>query len=106
MGSSKLCTLHCRANAPLLTPGELSLMHSEVGSWQVDERGRLAKAFPLPNFADALALANRIGVVAEAEDHHPELTVAWGSLRVVTWTHSAGGLSANDFILAARIDEL
>ena len=67
---------------------------------------RLEREYRLPDFAAGLALVNRIGALAEAQDHHPDLLLAWGRVRITVWTHSVGGLSLNDFILAAHIDRL
>jgi 4a-hydroxytetrahydrobiopterin dehydratase len=72
----------------------------------VDGVAQLTKTYPLADFVSALDLANRIGALAEAEDHHPRLEVQWGSLVVAWWTHSIAGLHMNDFILAARCEEL
>ena len=64
------------------------------------------RRYRLPDFATGLALVNRIGALAEAQDHHPDLLLAWGRVEITLWTHSVGGLSRNDFILAAHIDRL
>ena len=66
------------------------------------ETERLAATFTFPDFAAALAFANRVGALAEAADHHPMLVVEWGRVRVCWWTHAIGGLHRNDFVLAAR----
>ncbi len=74
-------------------------------SWSDDGKA-LHRAITTPDFASALALANRIGELAEQQRHHPDLLVGWGRLRITLYTHAIGGLHQNDFILAARIDEL
>jgi 4a-hydroxytetrahydrobiopterin dehydratase len=73
---------------------------------QADGHDQLVKTFQFANFLEAVGFVNRITPVAEAEGHHPDLHVSWGRVRVVLWTHVAGGLTENDFILAAKIDEL
>lgn len=73
--------------------------------WSV-ERGRLVRAFKLADFAQALALVNRIGELAEARDHHPDLSLGWGRVGVELRTHSVDGLTAADFELAAAIEAL
>ena len=79
----------------------------DLTSWTLTRQGKgIAKEYRFKNFAEALAFANKIGVVAEAEGHHPDLTVSWGKVGVSLSTHSIGGLSENDFILAAKIDAL
>ena len=91
---------------PALAGTELAALSAELGaSWQV-EGGRLRRTWKLPDFASALALAVKLGMLAEKVDHHPDLHVAWGKLSVELWTHAIGGLSENDFILAAKIDAL
>lgn len=67
---------------------------------------RLAREFTFPDFQSALAFANRVGEIAEAMDHHPELWIAWGKVRVETWTHVTRGLTQKDFALAAAISML
>jgi len=68
--------------------------------------GRSWKTTEFDDFLTALAFTNRAGGVAEAEGHHPEITLTWGKATVSIWTHSIDGLSENDFILAARLDTL
>ncbi len=73
--------------------------------WRSEE-GRLRREYRLRGFGEPVALAVRIALLAEREDHHPELRLGYGHLEVELTTHSAGGLTRNDFILAAKIDEL
>jgi 4a-hydroxytetrahydrobiopterin dehydratase len=99
----------CRADAPKLSAAEISALLGELTSWQVlEEAGqkRLYKKFALANFEQALRLADSIGAFADDVDHHPRLVVEWGSLAVTWWTHKIDGLHRNDFICAARSDEL
>jgi len=74
--------------------------------WKVLEDHRIEGTFEFDDFLTALAFTNRAGGVAEAEGHHPEITLTWGKATVSIWTHSIDGLSENDFILAARLDTL
>jgi 4a-hydroxytetrahydrobiopterin dehydratase len=77
--------------------------------WEIREEAGipvLFKEFRFPHFASALAFANAVGALAEAEDHHPRLVVEWGRVEVAWWTHAIGGLHMNDFILAARSEAL
>jgi 4a-hydroxytetrahydrobiopterin dehydratase len=74
-------------------------------AWQVRD-DRLDRAFGFPTFAAAFGLATRIALLAEGQNHHPALEVAWGRL-TVTWTTDAiGGVSANDLIMAAKVDRM
>jgi 4a-hydroxytetrahydrobiopterin dehydratase len=102
------CTA-CRGDEPTLTDAEIAEMHPRVPEWQVVEREgikRLERVFRFPNFAQALAFTNRVGEQAEEEGHHPALLTEWGKVTVTWWTHKIGGLHRNDFIMAAKTDEL
>lgn len=74
--------------------------------WKVMGDERIEASFEFDDFLMALAFTNRAGGAAEAEGHHPEITLTWGKVTVRIWTHSIDGLSENDFILAARLDTL
>ncbi|MBI2278484.1 MAG: 4a-hydroxytetrahydrobiopterin dehydratase [Candidatus Brennerbacteria bacterium] len=78
----------------------------EVKGWGVIDAKKIRKEFAFSNFTQALAFANKIGEIAETEDHHPDLQLSWGKVVVELWTHAIGGLSENDFILAAKIDAI
>ncbi len=73
--------------------------------WELID-GALERTFAFPNFVDALAFANRVGELAEAENHHPELTVSWGATKVRWWTHTANGVTESDEHLAERCSAL
>jgi 4a-hydroxytetrahydrobiopterin dehydratase len=77
-----------------------------VPAWTVGEGKRIERTFRFPDFRSALAFANRVGAIAEAENHHPDLLVAWGKVGVTLTTHSAGGLTENDFAVAVLIDRI
>ena len=96
----------CEGGTPALTRGEIEPLAAQVETWKVEDGKRLTKAFKFKNFLEAVAFVNIITPVAEAEGHHPDLHVRWGEVRVILWTHAAGGLTENDFILAAKIDQL
>lgn len=73
--------------------------------WEVEGEEKLRRTYEKPDFATALELVNRIGAIAEAENHHPDLHLAWGKVGVEIWTHAIGGLSESDFVLAAKIEQ-
>lgn len=78
-----------------------------VPTWLLNETGtEISRRVATKNFTMSLALANQIGGVAESEGHHPDLTVSWGSLGIKLSSHAIKGLSENDFIMAAKIDQL
>jgi 4a-hydroxytetrahydrobiopterin dehydratase len=99
-----------------LAPGERALMEAEartemrdLDGWsllQVTGIWQLLKNYPTANFLQALALAQRISCLAQAENHHPEITIAWGRCTVSWWTHTLNGLHANDIRMAAASDEV
>ena len=102
------CTA-CRGDEPTLTNAEISELRPQVPEWQVVEHEgtkRLERAFRFKNFAEALAFTDRVGEQAEEEGHHPALLTEWGKVTVTWWTHKIGGLHQNDFIMAAKTDEL
>lgn len=73
--------------------------------WKLVE-GHLVRSFAFPDFKSALELVNRVGAVAEAEGHHPNVSLGWGRVELEFWTHDAGGLTRADFVLAAKCDRL
>ena len=99
----------CRADAPTVTEEEVAELHPQVPDWElVEEEGieRLRRVFRFDDFAQALAFTNRVGAIAEAEGHHPALITEWGRVTVTWWTHKIKGLHRNDFVMAAKTDEL
>lgn len=79
----------------------------QVQGWNLaNDVKSISKERTFKNFAEALAFANKIGAIAEAKGHHPDLTVTWGKVGIQLSTHAIGGLSENDFILAAKIDNI
>ena len=72
--------------------------------WRIVDNHHLEKEFTFPNFADALAFVNRVGAIAEEMDHHPDIYLAWGKVRIQIWTHVANGLTRKDYVLAEKIE--
>ena len=99
----------CRGGEPTLTDEEIAELHPQVSEWRVVEREgvkRLERTFGFGDFAQALAFTNEVGEQAEEEGHHPALLTEWGKVTVTWWTHKIGGLHQNDFIMAAKTDDL
>jgi len=96
----------CRGGVPALKPAAIAALAPQTPGWQVVNDHHLLKTFKFPDFKSALEFVNRVGAVAEAEGHHPDILLAWGKAEITVWTHAAHGLTENDFILAARIDRL
>lgn len=94
----------CREGTPPLATEEAEQLLSQLDAWSIADGKRLVRRWKLADFQSALAFVNRIGEIAEAEDHHPDIELGWGRVGVELWTHTAGGLTENDFIVAAKID--
>jgi 4a-hydroxytetrahydrobiopterin dehydratase len=105
--TSKRC-VPCESGMPSLGPDEVRALSAQVPSWRVSHQGtaRLEKRFSFPDFLAAIAFVNRMAQLAEAEGHHPDFCVHYAHVDVSIWTHAVGGLSENDFILAAKLDRL
>lgn len=102
--SEKKC-VPCTGKVPALDATQISQMLSDIEGWQVIENKKLTKTLKFDNFKKAMRLADQIADIAERENHHPDLHVSWGELRIELWTHKIDGLSESDFIMAAKIDE-
>lgn len=99
----------CRGGEPSLTEAEIANLHPQVSEWQfkqVDGIQRLERVFKLENYAEAVSFTNKIAAIAEEEDHHPLIVLEWGRVTVQWWTHVVKGLHQNDFIMAAKTDEI
>jgi 4a-hydroxytetrahydrobiopterin dehydratase len=96
----------CEGGVPKLETAEVARLAGAVPAWTVDAGERLRRRFVFRDFVEAMRFVNRMADVAEAEGHHPDFTVHYRQVDVVVWTHAVGGLTENDFILAAKIDAL
>ena len=99
----------CRPDTPPMAPAEIEACMRALPGWEISMAGgiqRLTRTFEFRDFKAALAFTNRVGAVAEADNHHPELLTAWGKVTVSWWTYTVRGLHINDFILAAKTDQL
>jgi 4a-hydroxytetrahydrobiopterin dehydratase len=99
----------CRGGEPPLTDAEIEDLLLHVNQWhvkEVDNVKHLEKVFKFKSFAQALEFTNKVGAIAEEEDHHPMLITEYGRVTVDWWTHVIKGLHKNDFIMAAKTDEL
>jgi 4a-hydroxytetrahydrobiopterin dehydratase len=94
----------CRGGTPPLKADQIKPLLSQLAGWKVVANHHIEKTFEFPDFRSALDFVNRIGEVAEREDHHPDLELSWGRVGVRIWTHKIDGLTESDFILAAKID--
>jgi 4a-hydroxytetrahydrobiopterin dehydratase len=95
----------CEGGVPKLDAGQVATLLREVPGWEARDE-RLHRHFRFRDFVAAMRFVNRMAEVAEAEGHHPDFSVHYREVDVVVWTHAIGGLSENDFILAAKISPL
>ena len=107
--ASKKC-VPCEGNIPPFNTEEIHKYLKKVDGWEVLEDKidgfHLIKNFRFDNFLDSQEFVNKVGVIAEAEGHHPDLWFGWGYARVKIYTHAIKGLAESDFILAAKIDKI
>ncbi|HVX96814.1 MAG TPA: 4a-hydroxytetrahydrobiopterin dehydratase [Polyangia bacterium] len=106
----------CEGGTPPLDDAATSLLLGEVDGWRradapSSERAgknepRISKQFRFEDFLGAMAFLNKMAAIAEAEGHHPDFCVHYNRVDVTLWTHSVGGLSENDFIVAAKVDAM
>lgn len=97
----------CEGGTKPLTSQEYAPYLSEVGDWKVVEEYKIEKSFKFKNFKEALAFVNKVGSIAEEEQHHPNINLfGWNKVKITLFTHAINGLSVNDFILAAKINKI
>ncbi len=106
---SQMKCVTCRADSPAANEADLAEWLPQLPEWHIVERDgirQLERAFKFKNFVQALAFTNRVGELAEAEDHHPDLLTQWGRVTVWWSTHAIKNLHRNDFIMAAKTDDI
>lgn len=97
----------CRAYMIKFTEEQIQEEVAKLNGWFADEETQiLQKEFTFENFSDAMVFANKVGEIAEEENHHPDICVSYGSVVVMLTTHDKGGLTQKDFMCAARIEEI
>ncbi len=107
MELNELEVKHTRENTSKLNKAEISDLLAELDqNWKIVLDKILQKVYKFEDFRESRAFLNRVGDLADAVNHHPELLLKFNSVRVELWSHDAGGLTRNDFILAAKIEEL
>ena len=104
--TAKTCTPCRGGDAPLSRAEAEDLLRDTPGWTLADDAGRIERTFHVPDFAAALVLVERVAALAEAEGHHPDVAFGWGYCRVVFYTHKIKGLHENDFIMAAKVNQL
>ena len=104
--AAKQC-IPCRGGVPPLKGADLAAVQTELGGdWQVIDEHHLEKTYRFDDFRLALDFTVRVGEMAEEQDHHPDICLAWGKATVTIWTHKIDGLTESDFVFAAKADAL
>jgi 4a-hydroxytetrahydrobiopterin dehydratase len=104
--AGKQC-IPCKGGVPPLRGRELdALLEQLEGGWQVVDEHHLVKDYRFKDFVAALAFTNRVGGMAEEQQHHPDIHLSWGRVRIEIWTHKIDGLTESDFVFAAKADQL
>lgn len=104
---AKATCVPCKGDAiPVRGPQLDELLSKLSENWQVIEEHHLERTYKFRNFRDGLDFVNRLGALAEEQNHHPDIYLAWGKVSVTLWTHKINGLHESDFVMAAKIDRL
>lgn len=104
MSLADLDCVPCRGGVPPLEAARIAELLRQLPGWRINDAGHLEREYEFSNFRTALEFANRVGEIAEAQRHHPDLHIGWGLCTVEIWTHKIGGLTESDFYLAAKVD--
>ena len=97
----------CKGGVAPLKGADLSnLVRQLKPGWRVVDEHHLEKEYKFKDFKEALAFTNKVGELAEAQGHHPDIYLAWGKVKLTIWTHKIDGLTESDFVLAAKADNL
>ena len=97
----------CKGGVPPLKGAELQHLSSKLGNgWNVVNEHHLEKEWKFKNFREALDFTNKVGELAERIQHHPDIYLAWGKVKLTLWTHKIDGLTESDFVFAAKVDAL
>jgi 4a-hydroxytetrahydrobiopterin dehydratase len=95
----------CESGTPSLNPAEVKKYLDQLKSWQTDDK-KIWKDYKFKDFIATMGFVNKVALLAQEEGHHPDMVISYAKAKIELWTHAVGGLSENDFILAAKIDEL
>jgi 4a-hydroxytetrahydrobiopterin dehydratase len=97
----------CKGGTPALKGEELQNFSRKLGSdWKVVNEHHLEREYKFKNFREALDFTNKVGELAERIQHHPDIYLAWGQVKLTLWTHKIDGLTESDFVFAAKVNQL
>lgn len=107
MGLTEKTCIPCQGGIAALKPTEAKTMLAQTPGWELnDDATQISRTFKFTNFKLALALTNHVAALSEQENHHPDITLGWGYCKVVFYTHKIHGLHENDFIMAAKVNQI
>jgi len=95
----------CEGGVPPMEKDKAEQMLSQLNGWTIEQQYHLTRTFKFRNFAKALDFVNRVGEIAEDQNHHPDIHLAYGKAKVEVWTHKINGLTESDFVFAAKVDQ-
>ena len=95
----------CEGGVLPLTEEQTNNLLKQIPSWTIKD-GHVFKQFKFKDFKEAMAFVNKVAGIAEQENHHPDITISYSQVSIGLWTHAINGLSENDFILPAKIDDI
>ena len=96
----------CKGGVPPLKGESLNALADQLTTWQVVDEHHLTRTYTFKDFVEALAFTNSVGKIAEEQNHHPDIYLTWGKVRVDIWTHKIDGLTESDFVFAAKCDKI
>jgi len=105
-GLSEKSCVPCRGGVPPLPEDEARGYLARTPGWELQDGRRIERTYRFKNFREALSFVDRVGALAEDEGHHPDITFGWGYATISLHTHKIKGLHENDFIMAAKINQL
>lgn len=95
----------CEGGVPPMSDEKAQEMLKQTPGWEKKEK-KIERTFEFKDFIEAMKFVNKVADLANQEDHHPDFHIHWNKVRLVLWTHAVGGLSENDFIMAAKVNEI
>ena len=105
MGLAEKQCIPCKGDVPPLAGAELTQLHTELNhGWHLVNNHHLEKEFSFKDFKQALTFTNKVGALAEQQNHHPDVRLSWGKARITIYTHKIDGLAESDFIFAAKVE--
>src|SRR3989338_11103810 len=103
--SGKEC-VPCKGGIPPLKGEELRKLNKQLENWKIVKEHHLEKEYKLKDFKEALDFTNKVGRLAEEQNHHPDIYLSYGKVKIILWTHKIDGLKESDFIFAKKVDEV